>query len=672
MLDVKNAHGFCADPGVPTWMNLKNYYRCMSPIDFLGRPHDGSFHNLCKQTPIPTGTKSLLNMGLKFCPTRPRPTNNLNKTFKRFRRDVRRAAYHHFNPPRKRPGIRYIPGLYISQKWNAPDRYPAVERCLDDFERHLRRRCLSYQKRLSLTNLTPRQWSAAEKLRENDIVITTETDKNLGGATIPRPVYNTAGIREHLGDEAVYKRLSKIEAVSREKVLRARILRFINHYKRDISPAEFEFLDTAYSETRGRISKFRMTPKVHKKPWKMRPIVCCCGTLLNHLSRWLDYHFQKLRPLVKSYIKDSAQFLARLRELQQNGQLPLNIWVFTADARSMYTNIDTEHALKVIGEWLDKLRRDGLLPADFPLEAVKEAMALVMQNNVFEWGDLYFLQLLGTAMGTSAACMWATIYFGVYEDDFLAAFSNNLLLYCRFIDDISGVWIGHRNSMAWAQFKERCNDFGLLEWDFSELSKSVNFLDLTIYIKDGFILTKTYQKPMNLYHYISPSSNHPPKMIEGIIYSLLRTYKLQNTMEKDYIDVARLLHERHVARGWDHNHMRRLILEADFKLRQNPPTLPAAVTPAPPDPALYQNKKTDRVFLHFEYGRNDLPRNIIRSIYNMTCKEMCEGIGLKDLTIAYSRPKNIKDLVTKAKLHMAPGKEASKYYLGELSAEREL
>ena len=76
--------------------------------------------------------------------------------------------------------------------------------------------------------------------------------------------------------------------------------------------------------------------------------------------------------------------------------------------------------------------------------------------------------------------------------------------------------------------------------------------------------------------------------------------------------------------------------------------------------------------MHIEFGRNDLPREAIRAIYNSTCQEMCEGIGIKDFTIAYSRPKNIKDLVTKAKLHMAPGKEASKYYTGELSAEREL
>ena len=64
-------------------------------------------------------------------------------------------------------------------------------------------------------------------------------------------------------------------------------------------------------------------------------------------------------------------------------------------------------------------------------------MALVMRNNIFEWGDLYFLQLLGTPMGTSATCMWATIYFAIHEMGFIIPkYANNLLLFCRFINDI--------------------------------------------------------------------------------------------------------------------------------------------------------------------------------------------------------------------------------------------
>ena len=90
-------------------------------------------------------------------------------------------------------------------------------------------------------------------------------------------------------------------------------------------------------------------------------------------------------------------------------------------------------------------------------------MELVMRNNIFVWGDGYFLQLLGTAMGTSAACMWATIYFAVHEmGSIIPKFGNKLLLFLRFFDDIVGIWIGHQLEPTWEEFKEEVNNFGIL------------------------------------------------------------------------------------------------------------------------------------------------------------------------------------------------------------------
>jgi hypothetical protein len=42
-------------------------------------------------------------------------------------------------------------------------------------------------------------------------------------------------------------------------------------------------------------------------------------------------------------------------------------------------------------------------------------MKIIMRNKLFEFGKARLLQLLGTAMGTSAACIWATIYFAFWE-----------------------------------------------------------------------------------------------------------------------------------------------------------------------------------------------------------------------------------------------------------------
>ena len=49
MLDVKNTYGYCADPYAPTWLNVKNYYRRMSRIEYEGRPINATYHNLCKK-----------------------------------------------------------------------------------------------------------------------------------------------------------------------------------------------------------------------------------------------------------------------------------------------------------------------------------------------------------------------------------------------------------------------------------------------------------------------------------------------------------------------------------------------------------------------------------------------------------------------------------------------
>ena len=95
--------------------------------------------------------------------------------------------------------------------------------------------------------------------------------------------------------------------------------------------------------------------------------------------------------------------------------LPPWAFVFKSDARSMYTNIDTEHAIFIICLWLDELSKHPDFPEDFPLDAIKEAINIIMCNNHFIFGKLNFLQLLGTAMGQSAACIWATIYYGYHE-----------------------------------------------------------------------------------------------------------------------------------------------------------------------------------------------------------------------------------------------------------------
>ena len=157
-------------------------------------------------------------------------------------------------------------------------------------------------------------------------------------------------------------------------------------------------------------------------------------------------------------------------------------------------------------------------------------------------------------------------------------------------------------------------------------------------------------------------------MINGIIFRLLRTYMRQNTREADYQSVALKLFHRHAARGWNRVLLKDIILKADkiirHKLKNPPPTLPEASSASSPEDA---NKEL--LFLHMEYGQNDLPRKAMREIDDSTCREVFEEMGIKKFVIAYSRSNNIKELMTRAKLHQPPGHEASKYYTGKMAAK---
>ena len=133
---------------------------------------------------MPQGTRRLLGLGLKYCTSRARPTNKINKTIDRVKQDIRRMAFFKENPPKKREGVRYIPQLYIKNtEW--VQRLTAnkeIEQELDNFELKLRQAWRNHQKRLSISNLTIRQWQLAEQLLRSDSHIVVEADKILADA----------------------------------------------------------------------------------------------------------------------------------------------------------------------------------------------------------------------------------------------------------------------------------------------------------------------------------------------------------------------------------------------------------------------------------------------------------------------------------------------------------
>ena len=278
---------------------------------------------------------------------------------------------------------------------------------------------------------------------------------------------------------------------------------------------------------------FYAMPKVHKTPYTTRPVVSCVNSFNAILSTWLDFRMKQLIPFVPSYLPNSDALLAALKALPN---LPENAKIFTADAISMYTNIDSHTGINAFEQWFSLYSHE--IPADFPCQLFLQVLTFVMNQNIFQFDDTFWLQTQGTAMGTPAACMYATIAYGFHErTKILPKFANNnLVLYRRYIDDIFGIWIpsSRNNTQQWEFFKNTLNEFGHLRWKVENPSSQVNFLDLTLSVQHGQILSSTYHKPMNLYLYLPPLSAHPIGGLKGLIVGNILRYWKQNS-RKDFI-----------------------------------------------------------------------------------------------------------------------------------------
>ena len=159
---------------------------------------------------------------------------------------------------------------------------------------------------------------------------------------------------------------------------------FINRVAPHVSDAEHIFLRRGLKTRRGNMSRFYTLAKVHKFPLQLRPIVATCGTAQSALSQWLDYILQQLIPYVGIHFKDSEALRIMLTELDE---LPPNAYLIKADARKMYTCIDTIHGLAILRQFLEELEAQGDLPVHFNIDLIVEAAALVMRFNIFEYGD---------------------------------------------------------------------------------------------------------------------------------------------------------------------------------------------------------------------------------------------------------------------------------------------
>ena len=107
--------------------------------------------------------------------------------------------------------------------------------------------------------------------------------------------------------------------------------------KKYITHAQRDYL---LGDAQPRPRLFYMLPKIHKEPvaWSEpfkippgRPIVSDCSSETYHTAEYIDYYLYPLSISHASYVKDTYDFVAKVRALR----IPVHAFLFTMDVDSL-------------------------------------------------------------------------------------------------------------------------------------------------------------------------------------------------------------------------------------------------------------------------------------------------------------------------------------------------
>ena len=302
-------------------------------------------------------------------------------------------------------------------------------------------------------NITEDEQIALNNLKSRDNIVIQRADK--GGKTVimEKTDYVTE-CEKQLNNTEFYRKVDSSLIDKNNQLIKMNISRLKD--QNYINEKEFKFLSTNFNSWR--IPVFYGLPKIHKLFLSfppLRPIVSGYNSISSNLSEYLDSYLKFQARLCKSFIRDTNDFLTKLKSIKN---IPKNSIFVTMDVSSLYTNIDHEEGAQACYEKLETR-----LNKTVPSTTLKNLILLILKSNIFRFGNNFYHQIKGTAMGTPMAPNYANLFMDKFETSLLNDFFNKTgkkpFIWLRYIDDIFFIWTeGHESLQDFIQFCQKYSE----------------------------------------------------------------------------------------------------------------------------------------------------------------------------------------------------------------------
>ena len=573
----------------------------------------------------PHGLKRILGLSLGFVPTpnvsQTKGNLDWHTAIYELERKIKLGMYfgHDEDPS-------FIKKLHVkNSKWNPPIELP------DSLKNWFERAHLTTYKlpRRLCFNLSKVQRNLLKDLTANDKLKIVDADKNLGPVILTTRQFSTFAF-QHLNDPQAYLRVSNnIDPMKVLKLIQLDVEKFHKKLCKKHPSWRKNSRIIITNITHTHFAKFKIMPKLHKRDinnnWNgsIRPIVASPGSPTDGLSKWVDYCLRPYLSRFPTILKDSDTSLLRLRKMKFSQQDKL----FTFDAKALYTSIPTREAIRVVS---DIVREDPL--ANFIIAGLK----IVLSANYFMFQEILFKQTCGIAMGTPVAPTLANLYLAYFEEKYLiqsSLWNKEIRVFQRYIDDLLLIWRPSTHRFRLQEFLARLRRQPGITWETNAENKSiVDFLDLTVALRDGKLYSRTYQKALNLYLYLPFKSAHSPFILKGLLYGLLQKYKRQHSKYDEFVKLGNELMKRLVARGYRPETLRKTLELLNRPRKHCGQNI---------------NKRTGRdLFFILDYNPNGPTNSTIRKTLRLELlEELLAPLGFGKIVIGFRRSRNLREIL---------------------------
>ena len=332
---------------------------------------------------------------------------------------------------------------------------------------------------------------------------------------------------EHLSDTTTYELLTRNPTNS----IRIKINTALKHIltERGFSKALISQLQTP---TMARTQVFYALPKTHKETLKIRPIVSAPGGIFDRIGWLLQRLLKPLLKFVQAHLSSTTDLIERLESADKNslkGKIPISF-----DVVSLYTNIDTQVAVHTALEYVTKhnIYIYGLQACD-----LFELLNLVLDHNVFQFGNKLYKQKHGLAMGNRLSGTLAIICMDRFEQTHIYK-KYQPVLYGRYVDDIGTTASNIEEANIMLTDLNSRHPTIKFELETPDEDGFLPILDLQVKIdENGETKRRLYTKPANKGITLNFESHQPSATKQAMVSNEMRRVSLYPTPE--YIQDAK-------------------------------------------------------------------------------------------------------------------------------------